>query len=189
MKYFTPQRFLRLQDVRDDAAIAEWERAVREYASSLAGVLPQLPPPLRRLLKEPPLHDADVLSMTQWKDTLSLTLRPELCDEVLVLAYTLVEKPTIHRAALPREHCTEDVTWLYDELGVELVQGQPTWLTAADRVRGDGRATVWTHAVLLSNGWEVRLRFRKFKWSRPETFLPPPRPAADGPTEMLTRSA
>jgi hypothetical protein len=189
MKYFTPKLFIRLQELRDEAAVDEWERAARRYTSFLTGLLPQLPAPLRRLLKGPPLHDADVLAMTRVKDTLTLTLRPELSEEVLVLAYTLVEDPAVNRSARSREHCTEPVSWLYDELGVELVQGQPDWLTATDRARGDGRATVCTHSILLSNGWEVRLRFRKFKWSRPETFLPEPRPAEDGAAEMLTRSA
>jgi hypothetical protein len=189
MNYFTPKLFVRLQDVRDEAAIQDWEQAVRNYASSLGDILPRLPAALRRLLKEFPLHDADVLSMTRLKDTLSITLRPELSSDLLILSYTLVEGPTINRSALPPEHCTEQVAWLYDELGLELVSGPPSWLTAADRARGDGRATIGTHSILLSNGWEVRLKFRKFKLVRPETFIPCPRAAADGQEEMLTHSA
>ncbi|HKI30779.1 MAG TPA: hypothetical protein VKA46_02725 [Gemmataceae bacterium] len=189
MKYFTPKLFVRLQDVHDEAAIHDWERAARKYASSLTDVLPHLPTSLRQVLKEWPLHDADVLSMTRLKDTLSITLRPELSGELLVLSYTLIEAPTFNRAALPREHCTEQVLWLYDELGFELVSGPPSWLTAADRERGDGRATVCTHRILLSNGWEVALKFRKFKLSRPETFIPSFGPTAGDREEMLTRSA
>jgi hypothetical protein len=189
MNYFTPKLFVRLQDVRDEAAIQDWEQAVRDYAASLGGILPRLPASLRQMLKKLPLHDADILSMTRLKDTLSITLRPELSGELLVLSYTLVEGPSINRSALPPEHCTEQVAWLYDELGLELVSGPPNWQTAADRVRGDGRATICTHSILLSNGWEVRLKFRRFKLLRPETFIPSPPPAADDQEEMLTRSA
>jgi hypothetical protein len=189
MKYFTPKLFVRLQDVRDETAIHDWERAARKYASALSNVLQHLPRDMRQLLKKWPLHDADVLSMTRLKDTLAITLRPEMSSELLVLSYALVEAPTFDRGAIPREHCTEQVLWIYDELGFELVSAPPTWLTARDRARGDGRATVCTQRILLSNGWEVRLKFRKFKLFRPETFLPPLGPTTEDQEEMLTRSA
>jgi hypothetical protein len=188
MNYFTPKLFVRLQDIRDEAAIQDWEQAVREYASSLAGIRRRLPASLRRLLKEFPLHDAEVLCMTRLKETLSITLRPELSDKLLILSYNLIEAPSINRSALPPEHRTEQAAWLYDELGLELVSGSPNRLTAADRARGDGRATTYTHSILFSNGWEVRLKFRTFKLSCPETFLPAPG-HADGQGELLTRSA
>ncbi|HEX5271557.1 MAG TPA: hypothetical protein VFW33_13765, partial [Gemmataceae bacterium] len=125
MQYFTPQLFVRLQDLCDDSAAREWDRVTGEFAASLADILPQLPAPLRRLAKEVPLHDADVISMTRHKDTLSVTLRPELPGDLLVLAYELVENPVVNRSALPPEHRTEHVAWLYDELGLDRVSGPP----------------------------------------------------------------
>jgi len=189
MKYFTPELLERLQDMRDEAAVEQWERAARDYASSLKENLAQFPAPLRRLTNEFRLHDAEVLSVTRAGDTLSITLRPELSGSLLILSYTLVKSPFISRSALPQEHRTEYVSWLYDELAVERVPGPPSWLTAADRERGDDRVTVYTHSILLSNGWELRLTFRKFKLSRPETLIPPAPPTDDGQAEVLTRSA
>jgi hypothetical protein len=48
MKYFTPQRYLALQDLSSDAALnaadADWEAAVDQYDAYLQAVLPRLPP-------------------------------------------------------------------------------------------------------------------------------------------------
>jgi hypothetical protein len=189
MKYFTPELFIRLQDLRDEAAIREWERVTQEYTSSLADVLPQLPAPLRQITKQTPLHDADVLSMTQLKDTLAITVQPELSADVLILSYRLVESPVLNRAALPPACRSEPVSWLYDELGVERIPGPPSWRTRDDRARGDGRVTVATHNILLGNGWEVGLKFRRFRLIRPETYIPSSGPAAADQQEMLPRSA
>jgi hypothetical protein len=46
---------------------------------------------------------------------------------------------------------------MYDEIGVE----------------GGGKP-VFTHSILLSSGWEVRLRFRRFEFQHPEALLPVP---------------
>ncbi len=189
MKYFTPQLFVRLQDIHDDSAAQQWERVSQEYAAAIADVLPQLPAALRRLTKEVPLHDADVISMSRQKDTLSIALRPESPGDMLVLIYELIESPVVNQAALPPEHRIEHVAWLYDELGLDRMSGPPSWHTAQDRARADGLATVYTHDILLSNGWEVGLKFRKFRWARPETYIPSPAPVTDGRDELLTRSA
>ena len=101
MKYFTPELFIRMQDLRDEAAIREWEQVSREYADTLSLIAPQLPSPARQFAKQVKLHDADVLSMTQLKDTLSITVQPELSADVLILSYSLVESPVINRAAFP----------------------------------------------------------------------------------------
>jgi hypothetical protein len=37
-----------------------------------------------------------------------------------------VEGPALNRSALPRDYCTEQAAWLYDEVGLELVPGPPT---------------------------------------------------------------
>jgi hypothetical protein len=189
MKYFTPQLFIRLQDLRDEAAVQEWQRATREYSAALADVLPDLPAPLRKLTKGDALHDADVVSITRLKDTLSVTLRPEVSGDLLILSYELIGAPLINCDAFPPDYQTTHVAWLYDELGVERVPGPPSWLTARDRARGDGLITVATHHILLSNGWEMGLKFRKFKLSRPETYLPSPGTTSGNTLDGLTRSA
>ena len=127
--------------------------------------------------------------MAKAGNILSLTLRPQPPSDLVVLGYTLTESPTINRAALPEVYRTEDVAWLYDELTHERVPGPPSWLTSADRAKGDGRATVTTHDILLSNGWEVRLRFRKIKVSRPQTLIPARHPGENDHEERLSRSA
>jgi hypothetical protein len=53
MKYFTPQRYLALQNFAPkamDAADADWEQAVEQYEAYLQTVLPGLPDSVRKLL-------------------------------------------------------------------------------------------------------------------------------------------
>jgi hypothetical protein len=189
MKHFTPELFVRLQDLRDRAAIQDWERATQEYASSIEGSLSQLPRPLQHLLGKLPLHDADVLSVSRSKDVLTITLRPELFDgQLVVLTYTLVESPRINRSALPRDYCTAHVAWLYDEVSLpKPIPGPATWQTAADRRRGDDLVTVYCHDILLSNGWEVGLTFRKLTLAQPEALIPAP--SEEDQEKTLPRSA
>jgi hypothetical protein len=191
MNYFTPQRFVRLQNLRDEAGLREWDQAASEYAVALAEALPQFPKQLRRLVKEFPLHDADVRSITRKGDVLSITLHPDPPGKnLLILSYTLIEPPTINHSALPREYCTEQASVLYDELALaEPVVGPPSWLAPEDRDRPGARAPVYTHDLLLSNGWEVFLKFRKSDLSFREALLPAPAPAEENEEESLARSA
>jgi hypothetical protein len=190
MHYFTPELFVRLQDLRDEAALQAWDRASAAYASSLEGTLPTLPRDLRRVGKGLTLHDADVLTITRSSDVLSITVQPDLPGAgLLILSYTLVESPRVERSVFPREHGTEHAAWLYDELALaEPSAGPPSWQTAQDRARGDGRVTVYTHDILLSNGWEVLLKFRRFRLGAPETLLPVAR-LDEEREEALPRSA
>jgi len=191
MRYFTPQFFVRLQNLRDEAALQDWERAVSAYTASLEHSLPQFPRPLQRLIKGFTLHDADVRCITLAKDVLSITLQLDPPRrELLILSYTLIEAPTINRAALPQEYRTESTGWLYDELAVaDPISGPPSWLRPEDRDRADARISVYTHNILLSNGWTVFLKFRKFQLSCPEALLPSPIPVDEDQEETLTRSA
>src|SRR6266478_5959815 len=169
MKYFTPERYLRLGDLNDEqaflAAQADWEHAVGEYGKHLRRIRERLPAGLVSLIDSVYLHDARVLDMWQGlRSRFTITLQPEsVLARFVVLAYSLTELPRFAYGVLPAEVHSEPVAWLYDELGLE--QG-----VAAVRRRGGPRT--FTHNILLSNGWEVALRFRKVSVTRPVALLP-----------------
>ena len=102
MRYFTPELFVRLQDIEDRAAISEWEQASRTYAEHLDEIRPRLPRSVQRFVKDVRLHDADVVSISQSGNAVFIAVQPEdQGGNLLTLAYTLVEDPCINRAALP----------------------------------------------------------------------------------------
>ena len=191
MKYFTPQLFVRLQNIRDDTAIQAWDRAVSDYSAALAEALPRFPKNLQHIVKKVALHDADVRSMAQLGNVLSITVQTDPPGpELYILSYTLTEPPRINRSALPREHCTDHATWLYDEfLLAEPSTGLPNSLKRTNRDGGAAGVGVYTHDILLSNGWEVSLKFRKFKFSHPIALLPASCMEGEDREAALTRSA
>jgi hypothetical protein len=177
MKYFTPERFVRLQDLTVErtwrAAALAWEQAGQRYRARLQQVLPRLPSGLRRLLRFTPVHDAEILSISRGRSQLTITLRPAPpAERLVVLRYTLTEPPRINRTALPERCRSRQVQWLYDELDLRPASG------LAARGPQGGSGPVFTHAILLSNGWEIQLRFRRLTVSRPCALLPGPE--ADG---------
>jgi hypothetical protein len=188
MQYFTPELVVRLQNLLDRAALEEWDRAAERYATALKRVLPRFPAPLRKFAGKAVLHDAKVLSIFQSGANLSITLQPEHEDDKLVvLSYTLVGDPRLNTAAFSDEYRTEYSAWMYDEFS----QGKPIARLPGQRGKGadqqNGSVPVYCHDILLSNGWELFLRFRQFKVTRPRCLLPAPRPAeAAG---KLSRSA
>jgi hypothetical protein len=124
MRYFTPERWARLQDVSERTAFAratrEWEQALADYRQELNGALPRLPPALRRFAQRVCLHDATVLGEWQGRTRLHLLVRPEGGgDRLVLLTYTLVEPPRVTVAALPAELRSPQPVWMYDEVGVE----------------------------------------------------------------------
>jgi hypothetical protein len=159
MKYFTPERYLRLGNLHDRqaflAAHEDWERAIKAYKTRLRTIADKLPAGLRPL-QSIYLHDARVLDI--WQGAVSrftITLQPESDPcKLVVLAYSLVEAPTIVQDVLPADNRSEPIAWLYDELDVE------------------GASSL--HNILLSNGWEIRLRFRKASVLRPVSLIPTP---------------
>jgi hypothetical protein len=168
MHYFTPERWVSLQNVADERAFytaqEEWQRAVAAYREALSRVLPGVPHPLRRFAEHECLHDATLLAAWQGRTRLYLLLRPDPpAARLVLLTYTLVEPPQVTTAALPPEYRTEGARWMYDEIGVE-----------REGPSDNPAVGVFTHSVLLSNGWEVRLRFRQFGYSRPDALFPVP---------------
>src|SRR5260370_40233548 len=145
MKYFPPERWLRFQDPRDKqvfySASEEWEQARKAYRRKLRQILRESPNRLKQFAESECLHDAMVLAIWQGRSRLNVILRTDLpTQEVLVLTYTLLAEPLIDRSSLPPEYRTKHAAWMYDEIGAEK--------------RRNGKV-VFTHSVLLSNGWEV----------------------------------
>ena len=165
MRYFTAERLIRLQDHSDKkryhAALGSWEKALRAYRGHLQGVLDELPRGLRNLLNSISLHDAGIIDMWHRSNRFNISLLPESDpSRLVVLNYSLVESPQINREALPQAIRSSQVAWLYDELDVRQTNDN-----------GQGR-TVLTHSILLSNGWEIGLRFRTVAVSRAALLVP-----------------
>ena len=189
MRYFTPELFVRLQDLTDRNAPQEWDSAAERYTAALQETLPRLPLAVRKLARHPLLHDAEVLCISQARDNLSITLQPELSDgRLIVLSYTLVEDPRINRAAIPAPYQTEYVAWLHDEFGL----GEPAPRQPSGRRRnaqGNGAVPVYRHDILLSNGCELSLGFRRFRITRPQQLLPSTRSSLREPGAEVSQSA
>ncbi len=189
MRYFTPELFVRLQDLSDRAAPKEWDRAAESYLAALTETMSRLPPAVQKLAGHTILHDAEVLCVSQAKDNLSITLQPELADgHLIVLSYTLVEAPKINLAAFSDKYRTEYVAWLYDEIGLE----KPGTHQPSGRRRttqGNGEVSVYRHDILLSNGCELSLRFRQLKVTRPQQVLPATRSSIKDSSGELSQSA
>src|SRR4051794_38840066 len=88
---------------------------------------------------------------------------------------------------LSEQYRTEYSAWIYDEFSL----GKPMARRPGRRIWGaaqqNGRVPVSCHDVLLSNGWELLLRFRQFKATRLQRLLLAPRTAEA--TGKLSRSA
>ena len=189
MHYFTPELFVRLQDLTDRAAPKEWDRAAERYSAALEQTLSRLPAAVKKLAGHYILHDAEILCIAQARDNFSITLQPELADgHLIVLSYTLVEDPKINVASFPVEYRTEHTAWLYDEIGL----GEPGMHQSSGRRRttqGNGQVPVYCHDILLSNGWEIGLRFRQVKVARPQQLLPASGPTIRNANGELSQSA
>jgi hypothetical protein len=164
VKYFTPDRLVRLQDHSDEkrylAALGSWEKALRYYREHLQKIGDALPRGLRNLLRSTALHDAAIVDMWHRNTRFNITLLPESDrTKLVILSYSLVEAPQISREALPFELRASQATWLYDELDVQ---------QSADAQR----RRLFTHHILLSNGWEIELRFRSVAVSRAALLVP-----------------
>jgi hypothetical protein len=170
MKYFTPERYQQLGNLDDEQAFLtaqqQWEEALTGYREQLQQIRKELPRGLRSLVESVYLHDARVLTMHQTDREFFITLQPPSDPErLVVLGYKLVEEPSVEQQVLPAERCREPIEWLYDELDLDRPQG-PRGLPAPP-----GKPTV-RHNILLSNGWEVKLRFRSAWVKRPLRVIP-----------------
>lgn len=164
MKYFTPERLMRLQERTDEkkfsADLEDWEQTVDDYREHLAQIRGKLPAELVALLESVHLHDAHVLDMW-WDggDQFTVTMHPESNPSRLVVVnYSLVDKPIIVGESLPVSLRSQPVAWLYDELHIAGVDSD-----AGPR---------FAHHILLSDGREVLLHFRDASVKRAFPFVP-----------------
>jgi hypothetical protein len=161
MKYFTPERYIALQDFSSDAVMdaadSAWDEQVERYEAYYHSVEAALPPEFRQLQEGYYLHDAEVLYLGQQGTRFFIALRLDPPpQQILQLSYELTGKPEIDRNALPAALCAKDSgLWQYDE--VEL--------------SGSG----CVHSILFSNGWEVRLPFSALRIEEVQALLPAPR--------------
>jgi hypothetical protein len=162
MKYFTPDRYHALQQT-DEAAMlaadADWESAIDQYEAYLETVRPEMPEPVRLLLDGYYLHDANVLSMGRRGDQLCISLQLDVPpNDLLFITYTLAGSPEINTEAFPTDAPKHNPQWLYEEI---------------EQVRAS-QGTYFVHAVLFSNGWEVRLPFHDVMLTTASPLFPPP---------------
>jgi hypothetical protein len=167
MKYFTPERYLRLGNLDDETAFRsahrDWENALGRYQKHLARIRNEIPGGLRRLIESIYLHDATVVDMLQGPASrFTITLQPEAQpNRRVVLKYSLLEPPSIKSAVLPADVCSEPTAWLYDEIDVVKPRSN------GKRLRRKSPLPTFRHDILLSNGSEIRLSFRNVSVTRP----------------------
>jgi hypothetical protein len=161
MNYFTPELIARGQ-VKDhdllDRHEEEWDEVCERYETYLKTVVPDMPSGLKQILDNYYLHDATVLSIGRRRGEFVLVLKLDTPPQsMLTFTYDLLADPVIQEEALPAEarFCLHPPLWLYNEL--ERVQDQPGG---------------WRENLILSNGWEITLRFREVKAEEFDAILP-----------------
>jgi hypothetical protein len=149
MNYFTPElleRFRSQDDQEAETAADEWEAKGEAYVAYLRSVAAQLPAPLRQLLENYYLHDAEMVFAavdgTEFQVTLKLDTPPH---DSLLLTYKSVD--AVQVIPHPPSPCSPvPVVWLYDEVEIQHDQA------------------AFKHSILLSNGWDLRISFRDFSF-------------------------
>jgi hypothetical protein len=166
MKYFTPSRYLRLQNMAEPdtvlAALNEWDQAVKQYRADLAPILPpgEKYEDLRSFALHVSLHDGVVLASWFARGRLYLVVRPEPPATRLVsLTYSLAGEPVVVDHAFPDHVRTDTMEWMYDEIA-----RLPLGSTPPDEA-------VFTHNILLGNGCELCIPFTRMKVGRPSMWL------------------
>jgi hypothetical protein len=160
MKYFTPEVLGQVASRDDDVADAgfhAWDRAIVRYKRRWMRIKHAFPKSVRRFETEPIcLHDAEVLSMARRKNEFVMVLHQEPPSrDIVILKFTLDGEMEIDTAGLPPDGPPDRVFWLYEEFDLD-----------RDKRR--------RFEVMLSNGWIVKLHFRKFDFLVAEAVSPPP---------------
>lgn len=162
MKYFTPELLTRCRSSDDaiaEAAADQWERAIAAYNARLARIRPDLPLGARQLLKHVSMHDAECLTIKTLEgaagEELFLTFRlPKSNGKPaggVELRYSLTGRTIllVHPTLQPANG-THPAFVLHDEFDLRAQRG----------------ARVCTHAILLSAGLELHIRFSNLRFRR-----------------------
>jgi hypothetical protein len=154
MRYFTPELYMRLQNLQDLEADDEWDRRMERYEAELNRLMPRFPDSVRYYLNVR-LHDALLLSMGLAGPTLTMTCALDPPDTRLaMLTYTLAEPPQFLREVTDATFWSVQPEFMYDEVGLDEASG------------------AFTNDILLSNGWELRLKFRELAVAWSEALYP-----------------
>lgn len=164
MKYFTPMRYIALQDFRGDArmdaADAVWEQASHDYNTYLERIMPTLPHGLRQFVDGCYLHDASVLSMGRQGNDFVMVLQEDAPPNgLLMIRFMLSGDPTIDREALPLPFRSPSPLWLHEEI----------------EVVGEEAGRHFRLSILLDNGWEIMLPIRDVQIQELGALFPVPR--------------
>jgi hypothetical protein len=180
MKYFTPERLVRLQDHSDErqflAALDECEADQDSYWHDVEvlqrelstmetniGPLPSLGN-LRKFIQfhsTVHLHDARVLDMNLGDcSRFRVTLHPYYDPgRLAILTYSLVQPSQFKHHVHPEMFCAgPPITWLYDELTLKDWKGK--------------EPKALQHNILLSDGCEIELCFCDVTIERPTPLVP-----------------
>jgi hypothetical protein len=187
VKHITPDRLLRLQDRFDEvhflSALDEWEAAIAGYRKRLQAIEGALPSAVRRLISKVPLHDARIIDISHEQESrCTINLQPQSVSESeVVLGYSLVEPVRVLEDALAEAVRSHPLAWLNDEVDIVPTPRKRSRNTA-------NTAPTFRHSILLSNGWELCLHFRRLTMTRPVSLL---REGRDLPTNRsaVSRSA
>jgi len=161
VRYFTPELYERLQNFDPaamDAADSEWEAASARYEQHLQELGPAMAPVLKRF-ESILLHDAAVLGISRRGDEFDIVLLKDLLPrDIVTLTYLLTGEPFVDKDALAPKYRSLVMQYEYDEFDLAVENGQ----------------NYFTHSILFSNGWEIRLRFRDVQVTLAQPVYPLP---------------
>jgi hypothetical protein len=157
MKFFTPELLRRTRSPDQavwSAASEEWEVMLKDYSRHLKAIRPRMSDTTRAVLRLPTLHDGLLVgSLGQMKG-------PQI--ELLVRLEDRKGEPTrflLFRYQTATRHSKDSFSEEVHDIGAkgDVTKYKPHILY--DEFDVDKRGA-FTHAILLSNGTEVRVRFR-----------------------------
>ena len=135
--------------------MAAWDREQDAYEVELQRDWSQYPEAVRLYLDSVRLHDGVLVADGPTDENhYQLVVRTDTpSGEFVEFTYILTEPPEVLNAGFPNDLRSDTPHWLYDEFAVssELPPGTPL---------------VFTHSILLSDGRELRVRFRDLEMRR-----------------------
>jgi hypothetical protein len=156
MNFMQPELIARTRSDDDDiadAASEEWECKISEYNRHIEEIKPQLTEAIRLFLDAICLHDTHFVRAVHNPAERKLTLLFEDRgrQKKFLISYFLLGIPIITRHPGSLAVDEADFHWvLYDEIDLF----------------PDNRLRAFTHSILLTGGWELRLLFSDMKITR-----------------------